>query len=210
MTSTEAKAGGCRRTSELLRQIAASHPGPRVSIGDLADALGERGFGLLILLLALPNALPGPAVPGLSALFAAPLALILVQLMLGRGEPALPKWLRRCSISVKRFRAVVARLVPVVQRVERRLRPRQSWLTGPRGMRALAVAMLVFTLVLALPVPFGNWAPAIALSLIALGLLEHDARALELGRVMGVAACLWICVLFLAGAKLAVALGAVF
>ncbi len=44
-----------RRTSALLRDFVAGATGPRVSLGALRDALGDRGFGVLLFIFALPN-----------------------------------------------------------------------------------------------------------------------------------------------------------
>ena len=37
-----------RRTSQLLREFVASHTEPRITLGALRDALGDRGFGVLL------------------------------------------------------------------------------------------------------------------------------------------------------------------
>ena len=44
-----------RRTSAILREFLASHPEPRISLGDLRDALEDRGFGILLFIFALPT-----------------------------------------------------------------------------------------------------------------------------------------------------------
>ncbi len=54
------------RISEALALILVSHTAARISVGELLDALSDHGFGLLILVLALINAIPGPHIPGLS------------------------------------------------------------------------------------------------------------------------------------------------
>ena len=186
------------RTSELLARLAEDHPGPRVSLGDLVDALGERGFGLLILVLALPNVVPGPAIPGFSAIFALPLGL---QLTLRRHEPRLPGWIGRRSLSLDRFRALVARAAPLLRRLEARLRPRGLPLGG-WGAPALGAVLVVLALALAVPVPFGNTPAALAIIIVALGLLERDGRAVAAGVATGAVACAWIAVLLFAGARL--------
>src|SRR4051812_41090351 len=76
--------------SAILRRLAGTGEGHRISLGQIMDALGDRGYGLLIFVLAAPNAIPGPAVPFLSLIFAVPMALIAAQLALGREEPRLP------------------------------------------------------------------------------------------------------------------------
>jgi hypothetical protein len=180
-----------RRTSDLLRALAAAHPGPRVSLGEVVEALGERGFGILILLLALPNAVPGPAMPGFSAAFAIPLSFLTAQLAGGREEPRLPSWLLRRSMTLAGFRQLVAYAAPPMSRVELWLKPRP----GLPEKRWLGLALLLLTLALAVPIPFANLPPALALTLVALGLIEKDGIAVRVGLVLAVPACLWVAAL---------------
>jgi hypothetical protein len=179
------------RTSDVLRALAAAHPGPRVSLRDVVEALGERGFGILILLLALPNATPGPAMPGLSAVFAIPLCVLAAQLAGGREEPLLPAWLLRRSMTLARFRQIVGYAAPSIRRVERWLKPRP----GLPEKRWLGLVILVLTLALAVPIPFANMPPALALLLIALGLVEKDGTAVRVGLLLAIPACLWVAAL---------------
>jgi len=89
--------GNNRRTSVLLREYIAGLDKPYASLGDLRDALGDRGFGVLLFIFALPNLMP-VNIPLLSALLGAPLVLLAAQLTYGRHKPWLPQWLTRQSI----------------------------------------------------------------------------------------------------------------
>src|SRR5690606_38862765 len=84
---------------------------------------------------------------------------------------------------------------PHIRRMERLLRPRLLLLTGPLGERLLALIALALAIILALPIPFGNWPPALAIVLFALALLERDG----LFYVLGLCATL-LAIAFLAGA----------
>jgi hypothetical protein len=191
-----------RRTSDLLSDLAAGHPGPRIRLGEVVDALGERGFGVLILLFARPNLVPGPAMPGFSAAFAIPLALLSAQLAGGRAEPRLPRWILRRSMTLAGFRHLVSYAAPPMQRIERWLRPRP----GVPERKFLGLALLVLTLALAMPIPFANIPPAMVLALIALGLIEKDGRAVVVGLALGIPACAWVAVLSFAGYQLIAAI----
>jgi hypothetical protein len=192
-----------RRTAAALRQLAAEHPAQRLALGDLMKALGDQSFGLLILLLALPNAIPAPPVPFFSLPFALGIALLGSQLALGWQAPRLPGLLQRLSMDRERFRRMVDHVEPLLLRVERFLRPRETGLTDRNGERLVGVALIMLSLVLALPVPLGNTPVALSLSLMALGLLESDGRALIIGIAAGLAATLWNGLLIFAGAELA-------
>jgi hypothetical protein len=191
------------RTSEILAILARAHRGPRIAVGDLAGALGERGFGLWILLLALPNALPGPAIPGFSAVFALPMLALAVQIVLGRSEPRLPRWLLRRSIASTAFASFVTKASPLLVRAERWLRPRPIWLTGRRGSRFLGLGLAALSAVLALPIPFCNWLPAVALSLVGLAMMEEDGHAILVGLGLGLLGCLWLAAVSLLGFEVA-------
>jgi len=173
----------------------------RITVGEVADALRERGFGLMFLLLALPNAVPGPAIPGLSTITGLPLAFLALDLARGKDEPDLPGWLRRRSMSRDAFRRLVERLRPTLLRLEGVIRPRYPGLTEPRAERLLGIFSIFAALVLAIPLPTANLVMGCGLAAIGLGLMERDGGAIA----CGVAICLlgtgWSALLLWLGAE---------
>jgi hypothetical protein len=157
--------------SDLLHGMAQQAGRERISVRDLIDALGDRALGALLFLFAFPNVLPMP--PGTSAVLGAPLVFLAAQLMVGRG-PWLPRLLASRSMPQADFAALVRRIAPWLKRGERMLRPRFSWLARPPAEFALGAVCLVLALVLVLPVPLGNVLPAVAISLLALAIVERD------------------------------------
>jgi hypothetical protein len=191
-----------RGTAGALRWLADRPGARRFSIDDLLAALGDQGFGLLVFALALPNAVPGPLIPGFSVPFAIGIAALGLQLVLGLHAPRLPRWLRRLSLDQRHFRRMVDRTEPWLLRLERWLKPRPSPLTSGTGERLVGLALIALSVVLALPVPFGNTPVALSIIVIALGQLEGDGLALTSGIVAGIAASLWNVFLIVAGAEL--------
>jgi hypothetical protein len=175
-----------RRTSHLLRDFVTSHPEPRISLGALRDALGDRGFGVLLFIFALPNLVP-VNIPLLSAVLGLPLVLLAAQLTYGRHKPWFPRWLTARSFPREGFANVVLRSLPYLERAERLLRPRLTVLLSWTGERLIGLAILVLALVLALPIPFANWLPACAIAIIGLAIVEKDGLAVLVGLAVGVA-----------------------
>jgi hypothetical protein len=186
------------RASAVLRGLADEAP-ERVSLGCVTAALEERGIGIAVLCLALPNALPGPTLPGLSAVLALPIVWLGMQMARGRDQLQFPRWLRARSVGRRRFVGLVARTAPLLDRLERRLGPRPGWLTRGSGRRLAGLALILYGLVLAMPIPLGNLPIALAITILALGLTERDNRALASGLVLGALACLWNALLVGAG-----------
>jgi hypothetical protein len=190
------------RTSALLREFAEG-AGERIAIDELVGVLEDRAFGILVLCLALPNAVPGPYIPGFSAIFALPIMWLGLQLALGFSYPRLPGLVRRRSFARARFLRFVNRTTPLLLRIEAWLGPHPGWLTEPRGHRFLGLVLVIFGFGLSLPVPLGNLPVAIGISILALGLIEEDSRALRWGLLSGLLGCLWL--LALVGFGVAVA-----
>lgn len=134
---------------------------------------GDRAFGALIFLFAAPNILPVP-VPGISAITGLPLMVLTLQMMTGQRVPWLPNWIRERSFERHDFARMVARIEPWLLRLERYLRPRLIGLLRPRVEQATGALMLLLSVVLFLPIPLGNMLPGLALSLMALAILERD------------------------------------
>lgn len=176
-----------RRLSAILTELAKDENRPRISIGDLLDVSGNRAFGALVFIFAAPNALPSPVL-GLSSILGAPLLLLTWQLMIGQPQPWLPGFIRDRSFDRRDFSRLVDRIVPWLQRIERTVRPRLLWMTEPAGERLIGLVCFLLALVLVLPIPLGNMLPGLALSLLALGILERDGVSIFLGTTAGLLA----------------------
>ena len=166
--------------SEVLRALADDTTRERIFVRDLVEALGDRALAALTLVFALPNVFPTP--PGTSSVLGAPLIFLTAQLAFG-CKPWLPGFVRNRSVSTKDFRTLVIRVAPWLERAERLLRPRVTWLSDPPMEYVVGVVCLVLSIILALPIPLGNIPPALAICLMALGILEQDGAWILAGFV---------------------------
>jgi hypothetical protein len=169
-----------RHLSDVLEAFAGSVAGKRVALRAISDFTGRRSIGALLLILALPMALPVPA-PGLSVLFGIPLILVSFQLMLGRRAAWLPQRLAARSIAGDELVAFIVKALPGLRRLERIVKPRLSWLAGDWAMVPVGAVCAILALVITLPIPLGHMVPGTAVSVLALGLMERDGLAISLG-----------------------------
>lgn len=173
-----------RSTSETLREFIDGWEEERVSLHDLREALGDRAYGALMIIFAAPNLIP-ISIPGISAILGAPLMLLSLQLMLGYPHPWFPKFLGRQNFATRDFKAVFDRALPLLSKIERYLKPRLSGISSWFGERLAGFLCLVFSAVLTLPIPFGNFLPALAIMLLSLALIEKDGLTYLAGMVVG-------------------------
>lgn len=184
------------RLSEVFAALAAEER-PRISIRDVVDALGDRSFAPVMILLAVPNAIP--FIPGSSTVLGLLLALVAAQLLLGMRRVWLPARLNRWSFDRDGFGRLVAKVTPWLVRFERMARPR-FWPESYRLAERLAGAVaIVLSAMIMLPIPFANGVPAIAICLLAFGISERDGLWLGAGAVVGCVAAGIVAGLFLAG-----------
>ena len=175
-----------RRLSDILQGIADAPAiaDERISLGHLIDGFGNRAFGALLFIFAVPVALP-IAIPGISAVLGAPLLFLSWQLMRGREQPWLPQVMRSRSFRRADFAGMLQRVLPSIRRVERLVGPRLIWLTKRRGEQVIGFLAFALALVLFLPIPFGNSVPALAIAIMALAVLERDGVAAIAGTLVG-------------------------
>lgn len=166
--------------SVVLFELAHGAQRDRISVGDLLGELGDRAIGALLFVFAVPNILPVP--PGVSTILGTPLMFLSIQLMLGY-QPWLPQFIARRSLDRTDFEALVRRVIPWLARAERLLRPRYSLMSIPPMENVIGLICLLLAVVLALPVPLGNTLPALAISVLALGVLERDGLWVAAGLV---------------------------
>lgn len=86
----------------------------------------------------------------------------------------MPAVVARRSLPRKDFATLIKRIVPWLTKAEKLLRPRLGALTTPPMEYFVGFVCLLLALVLVLPIPLGNTLPALAIGLLALGVLERD------------------------------------
>lgn len=207
MTAT----GGARGyASSVLHGIAADIAGhERISIGDLVQRLGQSGFGLALIVLALPAMIPIPGPFGM--ITGCCLVLIACQMLIGCHRLALPRFLADRHVTADGAKAVIDRFLPWITRLEAMVREgRWRFLTGRSSHVLVGVPVFLLAVVLALPIPFGNVGPVASLLVIGLSLVARDGLALMIGLVLSLATFIWTAVLIVAGAQIVAYLGSFF
>jgi len=161
-------------TSELLIHLVDDGTQDAMTVGDLIDGLGGRAFSIILLLLTLPIAVPGP--PGLPVVFAVPLLILSTQLWLGRSAPWLPAFVRRRRFSRAALLMVLRKVRPTLARLESICRPRLTLLSDGVGQRWIGAFFFLCALVLTnpVPIPFSHLPLALALAVLSLGFVERD------------------------------------
>jgi len=162
-----------------------------VTLGELIDRLAQRGFGVVMIVLALPTMFP-LLPPGSAAAIGLVYILLSVQMLIGLNKPWLPQRARRVRLSARVVTALRQRGVPFLRRIERWSRPRPLLLDDRIITRAVALAVLVLGTILFFPLPFLNTVPALAVLILGIGLLNRDAVFLLIGSLMTVGVLLVI------------------
>lgn len=155
-------------TSEVLEALLSNPPAGRTTLAWMMDRLGDRSFGIVLLLLALLGLLPGVSpVVGLLLLVPA------VQMISGNHRPVFPRRVANRAFETQQLARLIRRVIPVLRWLERFIRPR--W-TTPFQATKRVVGGVVFVLGMGLltPVPFSNVPPAVMIGLIAFAYLEED------------------------------------
>ena len=172
--------------SRIVAEVAARFPGERISLGDMAEAFGDRAFGLLILLLLLPSLLPGMA-----SVFGTPVLILGVQMGLGRRTPKLPAFIARQTIRREDLLRLSGASSKWLKKVEQFVRPRPGWFTTKGGDKLFGWLTAYVALMLILPGPGTNGPPAFGNIVMALGLVEADNRTLGWGVALTIGGCLF-------------------
>jgi len=183
-----AEAASAETILAVLRRLGQGPEHERATVGELVAKLDERGHALVLLLLAAPNLTPGPSMPGFSTIFGVPLCIVAFEMIQGRRTLRLPRFLARISIPRRRIANFIVKLEPLLRRVERVLKPRGPVFDGPAATRGLGMACVLLAVLLSLPIPVFSLLPALALVIVALGLLARDGIAVICGLGLGLAA----------------------
>ena len=162
--------------SRLIAEVVERCPGERISLGEMAEAFGDRAFGLLILLLCLPGLLPGMA-----SIFGTPMLILGVQMGLGFRQPKLPGFIARQSLKRTDVMRLSSGSSKLLARVERYVRPRPGPFTNNTADKVVGWLTAYAAVMLILPGPGTNGPPAFGTIIMSLGVVENDSKVVGIG-----------------------------
>ena len=174
-------------------EVALRCPGEEITLGEMAEAFGDRAFGLLILLLCLPSLLPLMA-----SVFGLPMLILGVQMGMGRRVPKLPGFIARRGIRRSDLLRLSGASSKWLRHVEQYVKPRPGFFTSPIRDRLFGWLTAYVAIMLILPGPGTNGPPAFGNIVMALGLVEHDSRVVGFGMALTLAGCVFATVILAA------------
>ncbi len=145
-----------------------------VTLNEILEIAGERTFGFLFVLLALPSALPLPATV-ISTPLGFVMFLLAIQLIAGSEQPWLPEKFRKRGFDREAVQGFIRTGIPWLQRIEKIARPRLTPVCTSRlGRFAIGMAIALMSVSMMIPIPLTNTAPAIGIFVTGFGLLDDD------------------------------------
>lgn len=175
-----------QRLSEIFARTLDANADGVVVLGEVLDKAGDRGYGFLLILLAIPAFIP-ILPPGTSGVLGALMSIVALQMLFGLKQPWFPKRWRNKVLSPKVVQALQTRGVAILRQIERVSHPRGRRLTrNGLILRLSALVVIALALVLSSPMPFMNTLPALGVLLIGVGLANHDLYFLSAGWGIGI------------------------
>lgn len=156
---------------------------PDLSLRTLTERLGDRTFGMQLVLVAVISTLPFISV------IAGALVLVLgLQMTAGMTRAWLPKIILDRQLPGETVRAALIAFEPRVRAAEKYVRPRWQFTEAPIVDRLNGLVITLLGVIIALPIPFANLGPAFIVIFMGIGLMERDGLVQLSSVVLAIAA----------------------
>jgi hypothetical protein len=168
-----------RRTqalSDVLDRLEQSAEGDSIAVGDVVETLGHHSFAALMLTFSLISTSPASAIPGITAVVAALVFLLVVQMIAGCDCVWLPAVVTKRRMATDKLCKGIGWLRKPVRFVERFLRPRLSFVYHRPLIYLPLVLILGLTLFMPVmeAVPTSGSIASAVIAIFAAGLLTRD------------------------------------
>ena len=187
---------------EKIVAVSGKLPPEGVTFADILELVGKDSLLLLSMFLTLIFLVP-VSIPGVSTVFGAAILMIGISRLFG-SKLWLPKRFRTKVIATEKLKGALDRALVWLRRLEKISRPhRLRWLTGGGFVGLINNLSLILGAALLMApfglIPFSNTLPALAILLLALGLLQRDGVCILLGHLMNIASIVYFGFLIVGG-----------
>lgn len=187
-SQTDDAPGGVEDVLAELDDLAAGHS--RVRVADVLDDFGKRSFGPFILVPALIELSPIGGIPGLPTFIALFIAIVAVQLFMGRDHVWMPQFIQQRAVSGRRLHRAVGKLRRIAHWLDEHSHGRLEALT--QGVWPRVAAVIIIVLCCTVPplefIPFASSAPMLAIAAFGLALTVRDGLLMLVALALGAGA----------------------
>ena len=175
-----------RMLSDVLHQLESSIRGDSITVEEVMEKLGRESFASLMLVFALISFSPASAIPGITAMVAVIVFILVVQMIAGRESVWLPRFITRRRMSAAKLCKGISWLRKPVRFVERYMKARLTVLLH-RPLLWLPL-ILILGLTLFMPVmelvPTSGSIASGVIVLFAAGLLTRDGALVLMSLIL--------------------------
>ncbi|MGY6706220.1 exopolysaccharide biosynthesis protein [Roseinatronobacter sp.] len=158
-------------------------------VREFVERLGAASFGALLLVPSMIIASPASGIPGLPSVGGLIIALIAIQMVIGRDHVWLPEWMMQRKVDGDRIDRALDFIRKPVRWIDHVTRPRLTWLL--RWPMVLPLQLLCVFCGLAMPfmevLPLTASIAALAVFLVALAIIANDGLLALAGVAVAVA-----------------------
>lgn len=145
-----------------------------ITFDQLLHDFHKKDNFFLIILLAIPPATPLSFIPGFSALFGACIALICIQLFLGRTKMWFPAKLKNQKVP-NNIKKGILKIIPYVTHLEKYIKKRGQWVSSYYMKYLFIIFILVLSILLMLPIPYVDLVSSSSIIILSMGIIKRDA-----------------------------------
>lgn len=172
---------------EKLETVIQKMPARDITLIEILDIIGNDSLMFVTIFLSLVFLIP-VSIPGVSTVFGSAILLIGIARLFNR-KLWFPEKIANRTISAEKLTKVLERALLWFHRFEKISKPhRLAWLASEGTLNNLS--FILGALLLMVPfgfVPFSNTIPAVALILLAIGIIQKDGVILLLGHLANIA-----------------------
>ncbi len=156
------------------------------TVHELVAALKERSLGILLLIVAIPNACLIASIPMVSFIFGFIVILVSIQIIFRPHRIKLPNVIGNKTFSKKQLEYILNKYTSHLIKIEKYIKIRWPFLTSTIGEIIVGIICLIHGILIILPIPLGNFLPGIALVFLALGVIEKDGLFIVIGYFLSI------------------------
>lgn len=174
------------KASLTLEKLGEKPSEGKTTISELLEDFSENGLLLALIFFSLPVAIPLPYPPGFTTVMGTPLMILSFQMLLGYHKVKLPQKINQYEMKNSILITICNKVVPALKVLENYIKPRFAFARSVYCEQFIGFISLICAISVAIPLPLTNAIPALAITVMGLGLLNRDGWVIILGFVIAI------------------------